>query len=77
MVIGEVMSLIVVALVIGLGAALLVSPGVSSVLYGVSPMDPVTLAATAALLALTAALATWLPARRAASVDPVRALRTD
>jgi len=77
MVIGEVMSLIVVALTIGLGAALLVGPGVSSVLYGVSPTDPVTLAATAGLLALTAALATWLPARRAASVDPVRALRTD
>lgn len=77
MVIGEIMSLIVVALVIGLGAAMLVGPAVSSVLFGVSPMDPITLAATAGLLTLTAALATWLPARRAASVDPVRALRAD
>ena len=77
MVIGEVMVIVAVALAIGLGAALLVSPAVSSVLFGVAPMDPVTLIATAALLALTAIVATWLPARRAAGVDPVRALRTE
>jgi predicted permease len=75
MVVREVMTLIVVALVIGLGAAVLVSPAVSSVLFGVSPTDPLTLGATAVLLALTAALATWLPARRAAGVDPALALR--
>lgn len=64
MVIGEVMVVVGVALVIGLGGAMLVGPGVAAVLFGVSPADPLTLLATAALLALTAAVATWLPTRR-------------
>jgi predicted permease len=75
MVMREVMTLIVVALVLGLAAALAVSPGIASILFGVSPMDPATLIVTALILALTAALATWLPARRAAGVNPVQALR--
>jgi predicted permease len=44
-------------------------------LYGVSPTDPLTFAAVAALLSSIALLATYVPARRAAAVDPVRALR--
>ncbi|NKB88381.1 MAG: FtsX-like permease family protein [Acidobacteria bacterium] len=75
MVIREVMTLIVIALGLGLLGAMLITPGISSVLFGVSPTDPVTLMATSLLLAATAALATWLPARRAAGVSPVQALR--
>ncbi len=77
MVIGEVMAIIGLALLIGIAGAALVGPGVASVLFGVSPIDLVTLVATAAMLAATAALATWVPARRAARVDPVRALRSE
>jgi putative ABC transport system permease protein len=49
----------------------------SAFLFGVGPMDPVTYAAVAAILALVSLLATYLPARRASRVDPVIALRAD
>jgi ABC-type antimicrobial peptide transport system permease subunit len=49
----------------------------SNQLYGVSPGDPVTMGGVAAILALTAVLATWIPARRAARVDPIVAMRTE
>jgi predicted permease len=49
----------------------------SSLLFGVSAIDPVTYVAVAVGLAGIAALASWIPSRRAAAVDPMRALRTD
>jgi ABC-type antimicrobial peptide transport system permease subunit len=49
----------------------------SSLLYGVPPRDPMTLAAAATFMTAVAALACWLPARRAGRVDPVEALRAD
>jgi ABC-type antimicrobial peptide transport system permease subunit len=58
-------------------AALALSRVLASALFGVKPWDPVTFVGTAALLMAAAAAASWLPARRAASVDPVVALRTD
>jgi ABC-type lipoprotein release transport system permease subunit len=48
-----------------------------SVLFGVSPMDLVTLGAAVAVLALVSALAAFLPARRAAAIDPLEAIRTE
>jgi putative ABC transport system permease protein len=63
----------VAGLVLGLVAARLLS----AVLYGVGPADPVSLAGAAGVMALSAVAASWLPARRAARVDPVVALRAD
>jgi ABC-type antimicrobial peptide transport system permease subunit len=63
--------------VIGLGAALALGRFVEAILYDVAPTDPVTLAAVAAALLGVAALAAWLPARRAAAVQPLEALRAE
>jgi ABC-type antimicrobial peptide transport system permease subunit len=60
---------------IGLLAAAGLTRLMSSLLFGVSPVDPVTFGGVAATLALIALLASYLPARRASSVDPVVALR--
>jgi ABC-type antimicrobial peptide transport system permease subunit len=62
-------------LAIGWAAAALVTRYAASLLYGVSPTDPWTFAAVSAVLAAAAWLACYLPARRAARVDPTVALR--
>lgn len=64
---------------IALGLALALAGGrvLGTLLYGVRPGDPMTLAAVVALSALTAVAACWLPARRAARVDPMETLRAD
>ena len=61
----------------GVLASLLVSRSLSSLLVDVAPFDAPTLAAVSVLLLLVAAGAAWLPARRAARVDPLVALRTE
>jgi len=76
-VIGQGMFLTGVGLVVGLLGAWGMSRVLASLLYGVSSTDPLTYIGTAVVLALVALLATWIPARRAASVDPVEALRRE
>jgi ABC-type antimicrobial peptide transport system permease subunit len=61
----------------GLVAALGVGQALTSYLYGVKGYDPLTFAVVSLVLALVAALAGVLPARRAASIDPMQALRTE
>jgi putative ABC transport system permease protein len=60
---------------IGLAAALALSRVMASLVYGASPTDPVVFAGVASFLFAIAVLAAWLPARRAAAVDPAIALR--
>jgi ABC-type antimicrobial peptide transport system permease subunit len=62
---------------VGIGVALALTRVMSALLFGVSPIDPVTYVAVAASLATVALLATYLPARRASRVDPIVALRAD
>ena len=68
-------------LAVGTGAGLALSLAAgglfSQILYGVSATDPATYAAAIALMAVVAGGACWLPARRAMTVDPVNALRTE
>jgi putative ABC transport system permease protein len=63
--------------VAGLAGSLVASRLVASQLYGISASDPLTLASIVLLLALAALVACWLPARRAARVDPMEALRQE
>jgi predicted permease len=64
-----------IGIVVGVASAMALANLVSSLLYGVSAIDPVTFAVIPALLIAVAALAIYIPARRASRVDPVVALR--
>jgi putative ABC transport system permease protein len=73
----EASLLALIGLGIGLGGSLLVGRTMQTTLYGVGAMDLSVLFAVAVILFLTALLASYLPARRAALIDPMQALRTD
>ncbi len=75
LVIGQGLKLALSGLAIGIPAALALTRVIRALLYGVSPTDPLTFGAVALLLVVIALLASWLPARRAAQVDPMVALR--
>jgi len=66
-----------VGIAIGIGIAVGLTRVMSSFLFGVAPIDPITYAAVSGALALVALLATYLPAHRASRVDPITALRAD
>jgi putative ABC transport system permease protein len=68
--------LTVVGVVLGIGAAMFLTPVMSALLYGVGPTDPMTYAAVAIALGALTLIATYLPARRASGVEPVIALRS-
>jgi predicted permease len=63
--------------VVGLAGAILAGQMLRSFLYGVSTVDPVTFGAVAMLMVVLAIVAAWIPARRAASVDPITTLRQE
>jgi predicted permease len=75
LVLGESMRLAGAGVVIGLVAALLGTRALRSLLFDVSPSDPLVLAGTAAILLAIAAVAALAPTRRAAQIDPVEAMR--
>jgi predicted permease len=75
MILRESAGITAVGILVGLGVALLLTQAVKSMLYGIVPDDPFTLASAVLLLLAVALAASWIPARRAAGVEPVVALR--
>ncbi len=67
----------VIGVVIGIALAAGAGRALRAILYGVGPNDPAALAFSATLMLLVAAIAAWLPARRALRIDPVEQLRSD
>jgi putative ABC transport system permease protein len=77
LVLGQALTLAAAGAVVGAAAAVLVARLLSGLLFEVRATDPATYMAIALLLGATAAIAAWRPARRAASVDPISALRAE
>ena len=77
MVVRRALGLALGGAVLGVAGSLALTRALSGVVFGIQTRDPGTFAAVVAGLALVALLASWLPARRASRLDPVRALSSD
>ncbi|MEO7272024.1 MAG: ABC transporter permease [Vicinamibacterales bacterium] len=77
LVVGEGLALALIGVGLGLAGAGVLMTWTSSLLFGITAHDPVTYGAVASILVVVAAVASWLPARRALRVEPVVALRQD
>ena len=77
LVVGEGVKLALLGTACGIAAALATTRFAEKMLYGVTPGDPITFVGVAALLLVIATIAAWVPARRAAKVDPMVALRAE
>ncbi len=77
MVLGQGLRLVFAGLAAGVLGSLLLTKMLTSLLYGVAATDPITFLAVGVLLIATAALAGYLPARKASRIDPLMALRVD
>jgi len=77
MIVGQGMRLLGLGLALGIALSLAVTGLMASILYGVRATDPLTFIAVAVLLGATAFVASFIPARRAARVDPLTALRSE
>jgi len=77
LIVREGMTIAGAGILIGVAAALLFARAIGGLVYGIRPRDPATMLGVTGLLALVALAACWLPARRAARVDPLVALREE
>jgi putative ABC transport system permease protein len=77
MILGQALRTVLVGLIFGLVATLSLARTIAGLLYNVSPANPTTLAAVSTILVCVAMLASYLPARRATSIDPLNALRRE
>jgi putative ABC transport system permease protein len=76
-VVGSALGVALLGIAVGLAAAFALTRTIASFLYDVGPTDPLTAAAVAGVLLVVAALAAFVPARRAAGIDPATALRAE
>jgi len=74
-VLGRAAMLIAVGLCLGLLGSVVLARLIARLLYGVTPLDPLTFAAVSLLLSAVALFASYIPARRASKIDPMEALR--
>ena len=70
-------KVVVIGAVIGIGAAFMTTRFLAKLLYDVKPVDPIAFAATSLMMIMMGLVASYMPARRASSVDPMEALRSD
>jgi predicted permease len=77
LVIGQGLTLTLLGIALGVAGAVVLTRLISSLLFGVAAADPLTFIGVAALFVLVACLASYLPARRAAGVDPIIAMRAE
>jgi putative ABC transport system permease protein len=77
LVVGQAMSLVGISIAIGLAGAFAATRLLNTLLFGIGAWDPITFGTIVFLISIVAFLAAWLPARRAAKVDPIIALRTE
>jgi putative ABC transport system permease protein len=77
MVLGQALKLVAIGVVLGVVAAATLTRLLTTLLYNTEPWDPATFAATAVVLTLVAAFASYVPARRATRITPVEALRSE
>ncbi len=75
MIVGEGMRLILGGTIVGLLGALTLTRTLENQLFGISPIDPVSIGAGSCVLVVIGLLACYLPSRRAAKIDPMEALR--
>ena len=71
------LALVGMGVALGVAGALIATRAMAGMLYGITPNDPVTFAVVALLLTTAGLAASWLPARRAARVDPAHTLRAE
>jgi putative ABC transport system permease protein len=76
-ILGEGMMTTGIGIILGVVAAFALTRTIQSLLFAVTPTDPLTFALVVVLLAMVATLASYLPARRATTVDPMEALRQE
>jgi putative ABC transport system permease protein len=77
MILAQGSTLALMGIAIGAAGALALTAMIKSLLFQVTPTDPMTFVVVALVLAATAVLASYVPARRAARIDPVEALRSE
>lgn len=77
MILKQAFTMVLIGMALGIGASLLLSRFVATLLYKVKPEDPFTLGAVSLLLVSISAVASYIPARRATHIDPLKAVRTE